>query len=792
MKNILYFIIFLFSVGLSQEDNINLSGYVKSNSSGETLIGANVIVKELNVGCTTNNYGFFSLTLPLGSYTLETSYIGYKNVQIEISESKENLIFNLNPTSYLTNEVIVKAKKEDANVQDANMGKIELELEQVDQIPVLMGEKDILKTIQLLPGVQSGSEGSSGFYVRGGGPDQNLILLDEAVVYNASHLFGFFSVFNSDAINNIDLIKGSMPANYGGRLSSVLDINMKDGNNKKFGARGGIGLISSKMTVEGPIKKDTSSFIISARRTYFDVFAKPFVDTTSFAGSSYFFYDLTTKANYQISPKDKIYLSAYFGRDVFNFNSDDWGFKLNMPWGNATSSLRWNHLFNSRLFMNTSIIFSEYKYEFNVTQELDSLPTSETNMFSGIRDWNIKNDFSYYPNLKHKIKFGSNYTYHKFNPTSFSGSYDDLALEEVINYYAHEYGIYLNDEYTINNRLLINLGLRYSGFIQVGPFERHVKDDSGQIGQASTDTIIKYGRSDVVESYGGFEPRFSLRYLLNETSSLKFGFIQNYQYLHLTSVASSSLPTDVWLPSSDLVRPQFGRQLSLGYYKNFQNNAYETSVELYYKTMENLVEYSEGYIPGIGVGTENIDNNLTFGDGKSFGGELFLSKRTGRLNGWIGYTLSKTTRQFDNLNNGNWYYAKYDRPHDLSIVMNYQISKRLNLSAVFVYASGNSFTIPRSVYVVEGTLLTDWGDRNNYRMDPYHRLDLGLTLKNKETKRYESSWTLSIYNVYNRQNPYFIYFETDGLLGADEQVEMKAQQVSLFPIIPSISWNFNF
>ena len=442
--------------------------------------------------------------------------------------------------------------------------------------------------------------------------------------------------------------------------------------------------------------------------------------------------------------------------------------------------------------MNTSIIFSEYKYEFNVTQELDSLPTSETNMFSGIRDWNIKNDFSYYPNLKHKIKFGSNYTYHKFNPTSFSGSYDDLALEEVINYYAHEYGIYLNDEYSINNRLLINLGLRYSGFIQVGPFERHVKDDSGQIGQASTDTIIKYGRSDVVESYGGFEPRFSLRYLLNETSSLKFGFIQNYQYLHLTSVASSSLPTDVWLPSSDLVRPQFGRQLSLGYYKNFQNNAYETSVELYYKTMENLVEYSEGYIPGIGVGTENIDNNLTFGDGKSFGGELCLSKRTGRLNGWIGYTLSKTTRQFDNLNNGNWYYAKYDRPHDLSIVMNYQISKRLNLSAVFVYASGNSFTIPRSVYVVEGTLLTDWGDRNNYRMDPYHRLDLGLTLKNKETKRYESSWTLSIYNVYNRQNPYFIYFETDGLLGADEQVEMKAQQVSLFPIIPSISWNFNF
>ena len=628
--------------------------------------------------------------------------------------------------------------------------------------------------------------------MRGGGPDQNLILLDEAVVYNASHLFGFFSVFNSDAINNIDLIKGSMPANYGGRLSSVLDINMKDGNNKKFGATGGIGLISSRITVEGPIKKNVSSFIISGRRTYFDIFAKPFVDTTSFAGSAYHFYDLTTKANYQISEKDKLFLSAYFGRDVFTFNSEDWGFNMNMPWGNATASLRWNHLFNSQLFMNTSVIFSEYKYQFNVSQQLDSLPTSETNMFSGIKDWNIKNDFSYYPNTKHQIKFGSNYTYHKFNPTSFSGSYDDLELEQVINYYAHEYGLYFNDEYNINDRLLVNLGLRYSGFIQVGPFERHVKDNSGQIGQASTDTILQYDRGDVVETYGGWEPRFSFRYLINENSSLKFGFIQNYQYLHLTSMASSSLPTDVWLPSSDVVRPQFGRQLSLGYYKNFANNKYETSAEFYYKTMENLVEYEESYIPGVAIGTENIDNNLTFGDGRSYGLELFLAKKIGALNGWIGYTASKTERQFDELNDGNWYYAKYDRPHDLSIVLNYQISKRLNLSTVFVYASGNSLTIPKSVYVVEGNLLTEWGDRNSYRMDPYHRMDVSLTLKNKETRKYESSWTLSIYNVYNRKNPYFIFFETDGLLGDGSDVEITAQQVSLFPIIPSISWNFNF
>ena len=792
MKNIIYFIFLISLFSFSQKEDILISGYVKSAESGETLIGANVVVKELNIGCTTNNYGFFSFTLQKGAYTLETSYIGYENTSINVSKSIDNIIFNLSKISYLTDEVIVKAKKEDANIKNADMGKIELEVAQVDQIPVLMGEKDILKTIQLLPGIQSGSEGSSGFYVRGGGPDQNLILLDEAVVYNASHLFGFFSVFNSDAINNVDLIKGSMPANYGGRLSSVLDINMKDGNNKKFGATGGIGLISSKITVEGPIKKDTSSFIISARRTYFDIFAKPFVDTTAFAGSSYYFYDLTTKANYQITPKDKIFLSGYFGRDVFNFNSEDWGFNINMPWGNATASLRWNHLFNSRLFMNTSLIFSEYKYEFNVSQELDSLPTSTTNMFSGIRDWNIKNDFSYYPNVKHKIKFGSNYIYHKFNPTSFSGSYDELELEEIINYYAHEYGLYINDEYSLSDRILMKFGLRYSGFIQVGPFERHVKDDSEQIGQVSTDTIIQYDRGDIVETYSGFEPRFSVRYLINESSSLKFGFIQNYQYLHLTSVASSSLPTDVWLPSSDIVQPQFGRQFSLGYYKNFDKNKYETSAEVYYKTMENLVEYEDSYIPGLAIGVENIDNNLTFGDGESYGLELFLAKRTGALNGWIGYTLSKTTREFNELNNGNWYHAKYDRPHDLSIVLNYQISKRLNLSTVFVYASGNSLTIPRSVYIIEGNPITEWGDRNSYRMDPYHRMDVALTLKNKETKKYESSWTLSIYNIYNRQNPYFIYFEPDGLLGSGDDVEIKAQQVSIFPIIPSISWNFNF
>ena len=792
MKNIL-FLLLTVPFLVSSQETITISGDVKDFETGESLIGATIFIPELKLGTSTNTYGWFSITIPKGEYNTEISYIGYLTEQVFIKYDTENneLNINLKKTSNSLDVVEVTDKRKDINIQSADIGKLELEIKKIDQLPVLMGEKDILKTIQLLPGIQSGGEGTAGFYVRGGGPDQNLILLDEAVVYNASHLFGFFSVFNSDAINNIDLIKGSMPANYGGRLSAVLDINMKDGNNKKFGAEGGIGLISSRITIEGPIKKDTSSFIISARRTYFDVLTKPYVDTTSFSGSGYYFYDLTTKANYRLSKKDRLFISGYFGRDVFTFNSEDWGFNVNIPWGNATASLRWNHLFNSQLFMNTSLIFTDYEFELNGTQKLENLPDSKTKMFSGIRDWNIKTDISYFPK-NHKLKFGANYVFHKFNPTSFSGSYDDLSLEEINNQYAHEYALYTNDEYILSDRILLNFGLRYSGFIQVGPFERYMQDNSGQIGQIATDTIITYDNGEIVEHYGGLEPRFSMRYLLNSSSSLKLGFTQNYQYIHLTSLASSSLPTDVWLPSSDIVKPQFGRQLSLGYYKNFNDNTYETSTEIYYKTMENLVEYEENYIPGIAVGIGNIDNNLTFGDGQSYGLELFFSKRRGALNGWVGYTLSKTTREFDELNDGNWYYSKYDRTHDLSFVINYEISERLNFSTVFIYATGNSLTVPKSVYVINGELLTEWGDRNSYRMSPYHRMDMSITLKNKPNKKYDSSWSLSIYNIYNRQNPYFIYFEPEGLLGGDEEVQITAQQVSLFPIIPSISWNFKF
>ena len=794
MKN--YYFLFLFFIQFIFSQEYTLSGYVEDINSGESLIGANVVIADLNVGCSTNNYGFFSITIPKGTYNLLSSYIGYETKEKKIIlNQNESIILYLTPESFEIKEVTLSTKPEDYNITSSNLGKIELEVKKLEQLPVLMGEKDVLKSIQLLPGIQSGNEGSAGFYVRGGGVDQNLILLDEATIYNASHLFGFFSVFNSDAINDINLIKGSPSANYGGRLSSVLDINMKNGNKKKFQSSGGIGLISSRLTLEGPIKKDTASFIISGRRTYIDVLTKPYLENTEYAGNGYFFYDLTAKLNYRISEKDQLFISGYFGRDVFSFSSSDWGFSINMPWGNATSSIRWNHVFSNKLFMNNSLIFSDYKFEFNGTQEVNNEPTAQSSLFSGIKDWSLKQDFNYYLNSRHTIKFGLNNIYHEFTPSSFTAQIDsiDFSLDNIIKYYAHEYAIYINDEFHVNEKILINAGLRFSGFTHYGPFERYLKDESGNIGAISIDSIISYNRGDKIQNYNGWEPRISLRYLINESSSIKMGFNQNYQYIHLTSLSASSLPTDVWLPSSSIVEPQLGRQYSIGYYKNFLHNKYETSIESYYKTMDNLIEYKENYIPGIAIGTDNPDNNLTSGNGKSYGLEFFIAKNSGNLTGWIGYTLSKTTRKFNTLNNGNIYFSKFDRTHDLSCVMNYQISRRLNLSTVFVYASGNTFTLPEQAYLIDGQMIIDWGTRNSYRMDPYHRLDISLTLKGKQKKKFESNWSLSIYNLYNRQNPYFIYFDIENNLGEENgSIELKAKQVSLFPIIPSISWNFKF
>ncbi|MEW6470484.1 MAG: TonB-dependent receptor [Bacteroidota bacterium] len=799
----------------NSSEKFTISGYVKEESTGEFLLGANVYIKENKKGTTTNQYGFYSLTLEKGDYTLVISFIGYEDFTQAIKLDKDLRInVSMKEAAATTQEIEVKADSPDKNVESTQMGTFSIEVDRIKKLPAFMGEVDILKTIQLIPGVQSAGEGNSGFYVRGGGPDQNLILLDEAVVYNASHLFGFFSVFNADAVKNVNLIKGGMPAQYGGRLSSVLDINMKEGNNQKYEVEGGIGLISSRLTIQGPIKKDTSSFIVSARRTYIDVLVKPFIpDSKPAKGSGYYFYDLNTKLNYRLSDKDRLFLSGYFGRDVFDFRSNRTEFKSFVIWGNATGCLRWNHLFNDKLFVNTSAIFSDYKFEFGAVQD-----QFEFKLFSGIRDWNGKVDFSYFPNLKHNIKFGVNYIYHTFTPSGASARSGDVEFDlgEIVKLYAHDAAVYINDDYKITDLFAVNLGLRYSYFMHVGPFDRYVKDNFGNI----TDTIV-YKKGDRISDYDGLEPRFSFRYTLDENSSIKGAYTQNFQYIHLASISAVSLPTDVWFPSTSIVKPQFSTQYALGYFRNFKEGMYETSVEVYYKDMRNLIEYKEGAQPEDGV-KDNPDYSFTFGKGWSYGAEFFVKKSYGKLNGWVGYTLAWTERQFKDLNKGEVFPAKYDRRHDVSVVLTYDLSEKWSFSAIFIYATGNAATLPIGRYMMEGWIVNEYGERNSYRLAAYHRMDLSATytpdrskklarrkkrLEEKYAKQgkdpstvevpkrwarnYESSWNFSVFNVYNRMNPYYIYFDTEGDFSTGS-MSVKAYQVSLFPVLPSVTWNFKF
>lgn len=779
--------------------NSTLSGSIKDSETGELLIGASVFVEELKQGISSNLYGFYSLTIPNGNYTVKVSFVGYREVvkKIEINESQK-LNIELVPTDVFIPIVTIEGENEDGNTRDTDMSKVELDVEQLKTLPAFMGEVDILKSIQLLPGVQSSGEGNTGFYVRGGGPDQNLIMLDEAVVYNAAHLFGFFSVFNADAIKNVNLVKGGMPANYGGRLSSVLDISMKDGNAKKFQADGGIGVIASRLTLQGPIQKNKSSFIVSGRRTYISELAQPFIkDDSPVKGSGYYFYDFNAKLNYEISDKDRLYLSGYFGKDVFTYVQAESGFTVNIPWGNATAALRWNHLFSDKLFLNTTAIYSSYDFQFEGRQEDFSF-----GLYSGIRDWNLKADFSYYPNPKHTIKFGANYTYHTFIPNNVTATQGDTEFDlgGAVRLYANEGALYFLDDVELTSLLKMNIGFRLSSFQHIGPFTRYIKDNNDNIIET-----IEYTGKKALKTYVRPEPRVTGRLILDENSSFKFGSTLNYQYMHLVSVGGNSLPTDLWIPSTDVIKPQQAIQFNMGYFRNFKNNMFETSVEVYYKDLQNLIEFKDGADPSDGV-NDNIDNQVTFGDGYSYGAELFIKKNKGKLTGWIGYTWSKTFRQFDELNNGNKYPAKFDRRHDLSITGAYRLNERWVFGAVFVYATGNSITLPASKYFVEGELLVEYADRNSYRMAPYHRADISATwygkkykeFKNIETgemeqvpKKFTSNWNFSVFNLYNRKNPYFIYFDNTGNL-TQGTLDVAAIQVSLFPVLPSVTWNFSF
>ena len=798
MKNLVTLSCFVLLSLFSLSQKATLSGYITDASNGEAIIGAKVFIPSIKQGAITNTYGFYSLTLPVGKYSVEYKFASFSTVTKDIDLSKD-VTLNVELGSSVNNlkEVEINAKKGE-NVNSAKLGQVELEMDQIKTLPAFMGEVDVIKTIQLLPGVSSVSEGGQGFYVRGGGPDQNLVLVDEAVVYNAAHLFGFFSVFNADAVKGVSLTKGGMPANFGGRMSSVLEVNMNEGNNKTFKVKGGIGAISSRITIEGPLKKDKGSFIVSGRRTYIDVIMKAAIpDTSPFAGTSYYFYDFNLKLNYKITKKDRLFLSGYYGKDVFSFGNTQDNFNVKMPWGNAIAALRWNHLFNPKLFMNVTTTFTDYMFQFGSNQD-----QFRFSLNSGVRDLGAKVDFSYYPNTKHKLKWGADYIFHTFTPTSVSAETDSIVFDTGLaqKLYSHESAIYITDEYDLSENWKFNVGLRYSTYQQVGPFTRFIKGDIG-----TADSTIQYGNGDLIKFYHGLEPRFSFRWMLPDKSSIKGGYSYNYQYVHLTSLSAVSLPTDIWYPTTDIAKPQSGWQTSIGYFKNFDDDKWETSIEAYYKGMNNLIEYEEGALPGDNV-NDNTDNLLVFGKGWSYGVELFIKRSFGKLTGWVGYTWSKTERQFEDLNEGNPFPAKYDRRHDLSVVATYKLNERWTFSSAFIYATGNTLTLPTSWYVQEQNLLFNYGARNSTRMAPYHRLDLSATWYDKPTKtkidpisglkmevkkRFRHNWSFSVYNVYNRANPFFLYVDNDGdFLNGDFKLSVK--QVTLFPVIPSVTWNFEF
>lgn len=768
---------------LSAQERFTIAGYVRDSLSRETLIGATIQARELGRGVSSNQYGYYALSLPKGIYTLVVSFVGYLPQEKKIDlQSDIVLDLPLLSKSGLSQEIVISSKKRDANVRNAQMGQIDLSMSRAKSVPVVFGEVDPLKILQLYPGVSNAGEGNSGLYVRGGGPDQNLILLDDAVVYNSGHLFGFFSVFNGDAIKNTTLIKGGMPAQYGGRISSVLDISMKEGNMDKYQMEGGIGSIASRFSLQGPIKKEKASFMISGRRTYIDALVKPFIKKGSqFDGSGYYFYDFNAKFNYKFSSKDRLYLSGYFGRDKFDFVNNKRQFNVEVPWGNSTLSARWNHVFHKKLFMNTTAVYNDYQFSLGALQNSFKFVLS-----SGIRDINLKTDLDHYLTPEHKLKYGALFTYHRITPSVASGRQDSVIFlpNNAQTKYANEIAFYAQDDWELGQRWKINYGLRWSAFQQMGPFTQYSTDPNGNRLDSNS-----FNRGELVKNYAGLEPRMTMRYSLNDETSIKGSVSRNRQYLHLVSNAGTTLPTDVWVPSTLRVKPQLSWQYSAGVFKNFNDNAFETSFEVYYKSMQNQIEYKEGFTPSI----KDPEEDFVFGKGWSYGSEFFVNKTKGKFTGWIGYTLAWSWRKFPDLNNGNKYPAKYDRRHDLSVVGIYEISPIWKLSSVFVYATGNATSLPEKFYLIEGVLTQQFSRINQYRLAPYHRLDFSATYSPvpKKARKWQSNWVFSVYNVYSRKNPYFYYYNQTGsaFLGT---LEVQAKQVSLFPVIPSVTYNFKF
>jgi len=788
MRKLLSMLTFCVSICLvSAQENFTISGYITDYESGETLIGATALVKELGNGAVSNEYGFYSISVPEGSYTLEFSYIGFGNIIKSVSLSANyKLDIELGEMKNELAEVVVTAKEEDSNVREVSMSVNKLDITTIKSMPTLLGEVEIIRSLQLLPGVNSVGEGATGFNVRGGSIDQNLILLDEAPVYNSSHLFGFFSVFNPDAVKDVKLYKGGIPSRYGGRLSSILDVRMKEGNKKKLNINGGVGFIFSRLSVEAPIIKDKSSLIVAARRSYIDVLAKPFL-SESLNGSELNFYDLTLKTNYDINDKNRLFISGYFGRDNFGFG-DQAGFN----WGNKTGTIRWNHLFSERLFSNLTFYFSDYDYQIKFGN--DSQNKFDWN--ASIQNIGVKPEFSFFLKPGNLLKFGGQSILYTFDPGNAVGVSEgeerDFSLPQK---YAMENAVYVENEIDITTTIKANYGLRLSSFTYLGKGTAYEYTDGIPGERRYATSATEYDDWESIKTYYNFEPRLSLQMQLSSNNSIKASYNRTTQYIHLVSNTTAATPVDVWTPSTNNIRPSTADQVAFGYFQNLNDNTYELSAEVYYKTMNNLVDYIDGADLLL---NQFIEGDLIEGEGRAYGIELMAKKTKGKFNGWLSYTLARTERQTPGINGGEWYASRFDQLHNLSLTGFYEINDRWTTSANFAFNTGSPTTFPTTRYTIQGFVVPHNANevRNNVRLPNYHRLDLSITRKGKikEGKRWTGDWVFSVYNVYNRKNAFSIFFaQEDGRIPIGSSVNTDAYRLSVIgSFIPSVSYNFKF
>lgn len=793
MKNLSILSVFVAFALDASSQKFTVSGSVTDATNGEDLIGATILVKDGNAGAVTNEYGFYSLTLEKGNYTLIFQYSGFDEQTREISLDKDiQLDVALGEDVEALEEAVVTSDKAENKVENKKISVVSMDIKTIKDIPVVFGEVDILKTITFLPGIQSLGEGNSGISVRGGGQDQNLILLDEATVYNASHLLGFFSVFNGDAIKDLEIYKGGIPAKYGGRLSSLIDIRMKDGNSKRFAMTGGIGTIASRLTIEAPIIKNKASFMIAGRRSYADIFL-PLAKAPEIKGSRLYFYDLNLKTNYDINKNNRLYLSGYFGRDVFGFSE-----LFGLNWGNTTATIRWNHLFSQKLFSNLSLIYSDFNYGI----EFKFAENANYGSYQRIGNYSVKEDMSYYFNPKSRLGFGGQFTYFEFEPGTFEGLNE--ATKKTIGgqplilpkKHALESAVYVDWDYKVSTRFNFRAGLRMSMFNNIGK-AREFAYTKDQYNVPTPVDTFNYAKGEIYNTYMGLEPRLALSYNVTSKTAVKASYNRTFQYVQQASNSATTLPVDQWIPANPNILPQRADQVALGYFRNFDKKHLETSVEVYYKWLAHQLDYRNGASLFF---NEQLDGELLFGKARSYGAEFYIKKTQGKTTGFISYTLSKTTRQINGINNGDPYPDNNDRRHNLSIVATHHFNKRVTLSGTFVFATGRPFTVPVGRYIYNGTPTPIYGSRNNDRIPTYHRSDIGLTIKSKEkeNKRLHSSWNFSIYNWYARENPYIINFEQvtvdDPVTGETKRVENQTQavQIALFKIIPAITWNFEF